>query len=279
MAVTRSRAARAAVGSSSASTSSTLEDAPSDLLWLIFEQLAAWLQHDNAESDEPALCLCRIPQVCTAWRALSCPSPDPNGRSDALWKAATLSCFPRLNAIVRLRDRRSSPLKLSTPFRLLYAEQFRAERLPRPQPLWSSDINDYIFTIELRLDGELMASWVSPEGGDPPWRKDETDIHSGPRLWTTLPDWYAKHPAEWEGALDLALFVTSIDAELHTPATARLYDCFESDRDGVETNFMNNELCVAHGMMDFDACLWADPNDTDGSEGTTGCIEFGVVKC
>ena len=73
--------------------------------------------------------------------------------------------------------------------------------------------------------------------------------------------------------------MTSIDAELHTPATARLYDCFESDRDGVETNFMNNELCVAHGMMDFDACLWADPNDTDGSEGTTGCIEFGVVKC
>ena len=62
-----------------------------------------------------------------------------------------------------------------------------------PTCLLNNDrLDSYIFTAELRLDGELKASWTGP--GVPTRFRDleATDSFREARLWTMLPDWYGK---------------------------------------------------------------------------------------
>ena len=106
---------------------------------------------------------------------------------EELWRAAALSRFPRLVKILVASGRAPSS------FRALYADQLRAEsrEMPAADAHGEPELSDFVFTVEVRFDGNLAGSWTG--------KVENPDELSGSpvvRVWEHEPEWFASLLAE-----------------------------------------------------------------------------------
>ena len=210
--------------------------------------------------------VCCILALCKPWRtALSA------AEWEQLWEHMVRRDFPRIEAILRhhgnlypgVPDTLEPP---ATPWHDTYCYQHLAEaeeavnttETEVPACLLNNDrLDSYIFTAELRLDGELKASWTGP--GVPTRFRDleATDSFREARLRTMLPDWYGKEVdqlmlaggsqtgskfIDWGDRLELTLFVSRLTGGSLIKTGKLFYNSYAylDDRD---TNWQD---CVLH---------------------------------
>ena len=172
--------------------------------------------------------------------------------------------YPRAVAILDL----TAPNVTMTSWRDVYRDQLRAEAANAvnfTKALAPTDgLDSYVFTVEMRLDGELQASWT---GKGAEIRPDELTIEHGcmlgrrARLWTSPPAWYTDFiqqpnqflPIGWDDRLELTLFVSRDTAQ--GLRTGKLYQSRNTNIDDVETNF------------------------EDEREGEESCYEISAIMC
>ena len=133
--------------------------------------------------------------------------------------------YPRAVAILDL----TAPNVTMASWRDVYRDQLRAEAANAVNftnaLAFTDRLDSYVFTVEMRLDGELKASWM---GKGPDIRTDEFTIDRGcivgkqVRLWTSPPAWYSEFVQQpsvtdgtthWDGRLELTLFVSRNTAQ------------------------------------------------------------------
>lgn len=184
--------------------------------------------------------LCTILQLCKSWRdALT------GQELQVIWERWVRREYPRAVAILDL----TAPNVTMTSWRDVYRDQLRAEAANAvnfTNALAPTDcLDSYVFTVELRLDGELKASWT---GKGPDIRIDEFTTEFGciiggqARLWTSPPVWYSEFVQQpnqlnqricWRDRLELTLFVSKM-----TPfglRTGKLFQTRQTEIDGFET--------------------------------------------
>ena len=115
--------------------------------------------------------LCTILQLCKSWR-----SALTGQELKAIWERWVRREYPRAVAILDL----TAPNVTMTSWRDVYRDQFRAEAANAvnfTNALAPTDgLDSYVFTVEMRLDGELKASWM---GKGPEIRTDEFTTELG----------------------------------------------------------------------------------------------------
>ena len=139
--------------------------------------------------------LCTILQLCKSWRdALT------GQELQVIWERWVRREYPRAVAILDL----TAPNVTMTSWRDVYRDQRRAEaasavnftnavaptdRLDSIYSRLTGRLDSYVFSVELRLDKELKATWT---GKGLESRADEENciLGSQARLWTSPPAWY-----------------------------------------------------------------------------------------
>ena len=164
--------------------------------------------------------LCTILQLCKSWRAAL-----TGQELEAIWERWVRREYPRAVAILDL----TAPNVTMASWRDVYRDQLRAEAANAVNftnaLAFTDRLDSYVFTVEMRLDGELKASWM---GKGPDIRIDEFTTELGciiggqARLWTSPPVWYSEvvqqpnqfnHSIGWDGRLELTLFVSRNTAQ------------------------------------------------------------------
>jgi len=234
--------------------------------------------------------LCTAIQLSKSWReALT------HQELERLWERFVREEYPRVAAILSLRA-----VEVVPSWRDVYREQRRVEAATavnftnvRPS-LTRALLSSFIFTVELRLDRELKASWT---GKGPAFRIDEfnvpgrvrnvdgswtwgdrDNIIGEGRLWTSPPDWYCQFveqprapgdpPLDWGDRLELTLFVSRM-----TPSglrTGKLCSTSESVIDGFETGWIPKLPNEAESGFHIEPLMFAE-RDT-----MCGRIDFGI---
>ena len=229
--------------------------------------------------------LCTILQLCKSWRAALTYQ-----ELEAIWERWVRREYPRAVAILDL----TTPNVTMEIWSDVYRDQFRAEAASAvnfTNALAPTDgLDSYVFTVEMRLDGELKASWT---GKGPASRIDEFTIDRGcmlggrARLWTSPPAWYSEFvqqpsvidgTTDWDDRLELTLFVSKNTAQ--GLRTGKLYQSRNTNIDDVETNFEDErdgeESCYEISPIMFcaddgdcgkiDITMWTSPAHGDAEE-------------
>eukprot|EP00964_Phaeocystis_antarctica_P124418 scaffold88061_cov60-Phaeocystis_antarctica.AAC.4 len=221
--------------------------------------------------------LCTILQLCKSWR-----SALTGQELEAIWERWVRREYPRAVAILDL----TTPNVTMTSWRDVYRGQFRAEAANAvnfTNALAPTDrLDSYVFTVEVRLDGELKASWMDK---GPKIRIDEFTTERGcilggrARLWTSPPVWYSEVvqqpnqfnlPIGWDGRLELTLFVSRNTAQ--GLRTGKLFQTRNTTIDDEDTNFYSGqpvwgELCYQISPIMF----------CGGGRIPTGCIHLDII--
>lgn len=196
--------------------------------------------------------LCTILQLCKSWRtALT------DQELEAIWERWVRQEYPRAVTVLELSADEHNEGLVGAIWRDVYRDQRRAEAASAINFTNALDRLDcYVFTVELRLDGELKGSWT---GKGPELCSDQIDesgrefdciLGNEARLWTSRPAWYSEfvqrlhtsawdpvsHTWSWQGRLELTLFVSQNTAE--GLRTGKLYQSRHAEVDDeFETNF------------------------------------------
>ena len=224
--------------------------------------------------------LCTILQLCKSWR-----SALTGQELEAIWERWVRREYPRAVAILDL----TAPNVTMTSWRDVYRDQLRAEAANAvnfTNALAPTDgLDSYVFTVEMRLDGELKASWM---GKGPEIRTDEFTTELGcmlggrARLWTSPPVWYSEFIQQpsvidgttdsWDGRLELTLFVSRNTAQ--GLRTGKLYQSRTTNIDDVETNFENDP----RGLTGWgeQSCYEINPVMFCADDGDCGNIHFTI---
>lgn len=202
---------------------------------------------DTAKQLCTALCL------CNSWRSALNPT-----EVEWLWEQMVRRVFPRAVAIREHLQGGTDVLR----WRDQYRHQLWAEQSPAVNSTAANSRSDqtrvesFLFTVELRLDGALKASWTGPSSNHINIWMDECFLEERAQLWQLapdrcdqwLPDWYRDvvciegGPEEltrsvqgdaWGDRLELTLFVTTGDGR----RTGKLYSSNETEVEDFQTHW------------------------------------------
>ena len=207
--------------------------------------------------------LCTILQLCKSWRtALT------DHELEAIWERWVRQEYPRAVTVLELYADKHNEAMIS--WRGVYRDQRRAEAASAINFTNALDrLDSYVFTVEMRLDGELKGSWT---GKGPELCSDQIDesgtefdciLGNEARLWTSRPAWYSEfvqrlqtsasdpetRTRSWDGRLELTLFVSQNTAQ--GLRTGKLYQSRDAEVDDeLEINF--NCSAYTEGMEYFE---------------------------
>ena len=217
--------------------------------------------------------LCTILQLCKSWR-----SALTGQELEAIWERWVRREYPRAVAILDL----TAPNVTMASWRDVYRDQLRAEAASAVNftnaLAFTDRLDSYVFTVEMRLDGELKASWM---GKGPDIRIDEFTTELGcmlggrARLWTSPPVWYSEfvqQPSvtggtrDWDSKLELTLFVSRDTAQ--GLRTGKLFQTRNAEIDGFETNF--------HQPDEGESCYHMEPLMCCADDDSCGKIHFPI---
>ena len=134
---------------------------------------------DTAKQLCTALCLCK------SWRSALNPT-----EVEWLWEQMVRRVFPRAVAIREHLQGGTDVLR----WRDQYRHQLWAEQSPAVNSTAANSRSDqtrvesFLFTVELRLDGALKASWTGPSSNHINIWMDECFLEERAQLWQLAPD-------------------------------------------------------------------------------------------